>query len=144
MMIKLLTTQIDKYWELIKFTIANVDDVEKAHLPAYLNSILHDLLSDKAQCFFRIDPETRKVYTVVITRIEEDPISKVKKFIMQSVYSFRVANIDIREMERDFLKDFARERGCSYVVFKSPYRIAWELGKSMGFKEIHRTFMLKI
>lgn len=144
MMIKLLSTQIPDYWEIIKFTIANVDEVEKMYLPAYLNSILHDLLSDKAQCFFRLDPETRKIYTVVITRIEEDKISGFKTFVMQSVYSFRVADLETREMERDFLKDFAINRGCSCVVFKSPNKIAWDLGESMGFEEIHRTYMYRL
>ena len=105
MMIRLLSTQIPEYWEIIKFTIANVDDVDKQNLPAYFNKTLHDLLSDKAQCFFRLDPDTRNIYTVVITRIDEDVISGNKTFVMKSVYSFRVADLATREMERDFLKD---------------------------------------
>lgn len=144
MMIRLLSTQIPQYWEIIKFTIANVDDVKKQNLMAYLNSILHDLLSDKAQCFFRLNPETREIFTVVITRIDEDKISGDKTFVMQSVYSFRVADLSTREMERDFLKDFAIERGCSCIVFKSPHKIAWELGEAVGFKEIHRTYMYRL
>lgn len=144
MLIKLLSIEIPKYWEIIKFTVKNVDNVEEENLQAYLNNILNDLLSDKAQCFFRIDPQKRLVYTVVITRIEQDKFSSKKSLIMQSVYSFRPADKQTREKERDFLKEFAKREGCSFVIFKSPYKIAWELGLEMGFKEIHRTFMYSI
>jgi len=141
MMIRLLPNQIPEYWEIIKFTIANVDDYDKENLPAYLNGILHNLLSDKQQCFFRLDSETRKIFTVVITRLAEDPISAKKTFFMDSAYSFRPADLKKREMERDFLREFAINQGCSSIIFKSPHRLAWDLGLSVGFKEIHRTFM---
>jgi len=144
MMLKLLSNQIPDYWEVIKHTISNTDAVEDQNLPGYLNNLLHDLLSDKAQCFFRIDPESRKIYTVVVTRIEENRLSGYKTFIMQSVFSFEAEDIKKRELERDFLKDFAKRRECSSIVFKSPHPAAWKLGKAMGFKEIHRAYMYQL
>jgi len=141
MIIKLLSTQIPEHWELIKFTIVSVDDVEKKHLQPYLNEILNDLLSDKAQCFFRIDQEQRKVLTVFIVQTEGNKVTGERIFLFRNLYAFDLAQNSDWERYRDFFIQFAKKQGCTSMMFRANLRRAWELGEMLGFEEDHRAYV---
>lgn len=144
MLIKLLSIQVPQYWDIIKFAIANVDDFEIEDLPAHLNGILHDLLSDKAQCFVKINPEDRKVVTLFVTRIEFEKISDKKYLNIQSIYAFAPSTDEEWLEIAKFLGDFGRNNGCDTMIFRSRQPRAWELGRILGFKENYRSFIYKL
>ena len=137
--IKLLPAQVPVYWELIKYIVVKVDEVDDKDLQPYLNELLHSLLNNKAQCFLELD-DGRNVVGVCITRFMADKITGEKYLLIQNAYSFQTADNETRKQSFDFLKEFAKKEQCSYMSFKSGNKRMWELGRLAGFKEKTRVF----
>jgi hypothetical protein len=141
--IRLLPAQITKFWEIIKFAATKADRVEQENLPYYLNELLHSLLSDKAQCFFKLD-ENRVLTSVIITKILIDKNSNKKYLSIECLYSFK--RVDNQEWVDtfDILKKFAKSEKCEYISGISNNKRAWEIGELGGFRELNRKFILKV
>jgi hypothetical protein len=106
--IKLLPAQIPQQWELIKFVVVRVDEVNDKDLQPYLNELLHVLLNGKAQCFLGLS-EKRNITGVWITRLMIDKITGEKYLFAQILYSFKFVDDESRKQEIDFIKEFARK-----------------------------------
>lgn len=143
MLIRLLSEQVPAFWETIKFVAANADEVDQKDLPAYLNELLHALLSDKAQCFVRLDGD-RKLLALTITRVLGNKVSGESYLLIQCVYSFQAVDPDMWREDREFLENFARQSKCSYISFSSRNEKIWKVGEHAGFKEVSRTYQYKI
>ena len=139
MLIKLLSTQIPQTWEVIKFAVTRVDEVDPENLQPYLNELLHALLSDKAQCFVRLNKD-RIIIALYITRIRADKITGKKYLFIQNVYSFKTVIDETWTQDANLLKEFAKKEKCSYLSFYSRNKRIWELGEMAGFKEKYRVF----
>ena len=137
--IKLLPAQVVQHWELVKYIVVKVDEVDEKDLQPYLNELLHSLLNGKAQCFLGLD-EKRNVTGVWITRLMIDKITGEKYLFAQALYSFKFIDDENRKQEIDFIKEFARKEQCSYISFRSRNKRIWEIGELNNFQEKFRTF----
>jgi len=143
MIVKLLADQIPDFWDAIKFSVVQADEIDEKDMPYYLNELLHALLSDKAQCFVRID-EKRVLQALLITRVLVDKIKGGKYLYLQSMYSWKFQNIDVWMQDFPYLKAFAEKEQCQYLSTNSCNSAVWKLIEQIGFKERTRVFNIKI
>lgn len=143
MITKLLASQIPTFWENIKFAAVQVDGVKKEDQRQYLNELLHALLNEKAQCWVRTDDQ-KSLDALLITRILLDKITGRKYILFQCLYSFKVVASEVWDVEFEFVKQFALNEQCSYILFNSTNRKIWEIAECVGFKEKYRTFVFDL
>ena len=143
MIIKLLPNQIPFFWEAIKFATKQADEVESNNMQPYFNELLHALLSNKAQCYVYLNND-RILVGLLITRLKIDRITKDKFLFMQSVYTWESLEDQIWRRAYDITRLFAIKEGCKYLSFNSRNPNIWSRTEKLGFKEITRTFSLKI
>lgn len=141
--IKLLPAQIPTYWELLKFVVVTVDEVNEKDLQPYLNELLHALLNNKAQCFLELN-ENRNIVSVCISRFMVNKVTGEKYLFLQNAYAFKADGDEVRKQFLDFLKDFARKEQCAYLSFTSRNKRIWLLGEMAGFKEKVRVFEFRL
>jgi len=143
MIIKLTPVQVAEYWELVKFGLIYGDLVPEDHRQVVLNETLQALLSEKAQCFFRLDAEHR-VIALMITRIQISKISGDQFLFIQCIYSFR--KVENREWEADwkYIRDFASVAKCAYIDAESANPAIFQILKNLGAKELYRTYRFKV
>lgn len=143
MIIKLLSVQIPKYFEVIKYAVSTVDEVDKEDLQPYLIELLHALLSDKAQCWVRLDDE-RTIIALLITRIRTNKITAKKSLYLQSIFSYRKVPLNIWQKDFNMLVQFAKQEGCKNITFDSRNPRIWEITTSFGCQEQYRSFAYKL
>lgn len=143
MIIKILSTQIPVFWENIKFCATQADEINSEDLPVYLNDLLHSLLSDKSQCFIRLD-ENRVLIALMITRIESNKINGAKSLQIRCLYSFKHVSGNQWGAEFEFIRKFAEKEDCKSITFDTRIEKIAQLGQLIGFKEVHKSFELKL
>lgn len=141
--IKLLPIQIPFMWETLKFVATKADEVDKKELQPYLNELLHALLSDKAQCFVRLD-EKRTLLALLITKIMGNKRTGEKYLYIQCLYSFQLVDDSIWRKDMIFIRQFADKEKCSYISFDSRNTKVQEIGRMLGFEEVNRNFSMKL
>jgi hypothetical protein len=143
MFIKLLAKQIPDVWESIKFAATKVDSISEKDAPLYLNRLLAMLLSDKAQCFIRLDEE-RQLIALVITLITIDEITGVKALLIKCLYSFQGVQIEEWAKDLEYIKMFARNNGCFKIITFSNSQRVFEIANEIGFIERYRSFGMEV
>ena len=143
MIIKLLSSQIPAFWESIKFTVKEADEVDEKDLQPYLNELLHALLNDTAQCFVRLD-DNRVLTAMLISRILGDKVTGEKYLFLQCLYSWQRQPDEVWQQDTDFVRQFAINSGCKYLSFTSRNEAMFKLGEKLGFTEKYRTFDCRI
>ena len=132
------------HWELIKFGAIKAEAVHEKDLPDYLLELLHDLLSNNAQCYFRLDPETREVLGLGVTKFLFDRITKRKTLLIRSVYSFKRISRSVWDEARDLVYDMAQEEGCEEVAFSTANERLGELAAEYGYRKQYSTYMYEL
>jgi len=143
MIIKLLPNQIPFFWEAIKFATKQADEVESNNMQPYFNELLHALLSNKAQCYVYLNND-RILVGLLITRLKIDRITKDKFLFIQAVYAWRLLSDQVWRDTYNMVRSFATNEDCKYLLFNSSNPAIWGRTEKLGFKEITRTFSLKI
>src|SRR4030065_2714353 len=139
MVIKLLPNQVPKIWDAIKFAAANADRINEKDLPLYLNRLLAALLSEKAQCFLRLD-EGRQLLAVAITRLIQDEITGEKSLFLNCLYSFKRVPAEEWRADQKVLVDFAKRQGCKKMIAFSNSEKVFKMATAHGFSERYRCF----
>ena len=144
MIIKITPDQVTKNWEMIKYALVHGDLLDEAHRQAVLNEVLHALLSETAQCFFRLDSKNRQIIAIMITRIKVSNRNLDKYLYIQCIFSFR--QVDIIEWQTDwnYIKFFAGDNKCKYIQADSINHKIIQLMNNLGASEIYRTFKYTI
>ena len=143
MILKLLSIQVPQFWEVIKFAVTQADEVDQQDLQPYLDELLHALLSDKAQCFVRLD-EKRTLTALLITKIMGNKRTGGKCLYLQCLYSFQLVDDSVWRKDMIFIRQFADKEKCSYISFDSRNKKIQEMGEMLGFKEVNRKFSMKL
>lgn len=144
MIIKLLSTQIPKFWDIIKFVIVKIHSISKEDIPIVLNKALAELLADNYQCFLKLDEEGNSVEVVVITQIIVDKFTAVKSLSLECLYSFKLQEDWTKFFT--FVKEFGKSQGCidkegNIIVYGySSNPRAQVLMEQLGFIEMLRTY----
>jgi len=139
MFVKLLPAQIPTFWETIKFGCQKADVLTPDNYQAYFNELLHALLSDKAQCFVRLNDD-RKIIGVLVTRVLGNKISGNKYLLLQSAYSFDSRPQDVWIEDLKVVGVFAKEMGCKSITFETSNPRIVELALNSGFREKSRSY----
>lgn len=142
MILKLLSIQIPDYWETIKYAVIKADEIEDKNIQSYLNQLLNDLLSDKAQCMVRIDSEHKEIIALMVTRFMINKITDQKYLNMQCMYAFKNVSNEEWQKDFDFIRNFAKSENCEYVNFFSRNPKIWKITETIGFKEVNREFRI--
>ena len=144
MIIKLLSKQIPTFWDVIKSAAVGADEIAEEHLQPYLNELLQELLSDKAQCFVHLD-ENRILIKLMVTEILGNKVTGEKYLDMKLLYSFKpTTNDDVWREEFAVINEFAIKEQCVYICGRSRNPRVWEITKFLGFKETNRSFKMKV
>jgi uncharacterized protein (UPF0262 family) len=136
MFYKALPNKIPVIWDLIKFAMQKSnnfkDDKESS---AYLNELLHALLSGSAQCFIRSDENNEKIKTVIISRIIVHNITKEKYLLIQNYYAFKKSSPEEWQNNMNFSIEFAKKNGCDRIIVESSNPKIIDLASHFGYKE---------
>lgn len=143
MAIKLTSDQIPTFWEAIKFASVNADSIDKQYVGRYLNRLLYQLLSGKAQCFVRLD-EHRQLQALAIAKINEDEITDEKSLFIACLYSFE--KVDVRFWQDDIrlLKKYAEKKGCTTITCWTISDKVAQLCESIGMQYRMKSFSMNI
>lgn len=142
MIIKLVEKNIVDLWDSIKFACDKADCLGP-NKQAYFNSLLNDLLSNKAQCFVRVNSD-KIIETIIISRIMIDKLYEERFLHIHCVYSWTIKSPDKWKEDFDFIKRFAVREKCSYISTTSTKERAQELAEMLGMRDSIRTFILRI
>lgn len=143
MIVKLLPAQIPTLWESIKFCAVQANEIAEESTAAYLNQLLQSLLSDKTQCFIRLD-DKRILIALMLTGIEIDKITEKSQFCIKCIYSFKKVIDSAWTTEYEFVKNFAKKANCDSIIFDTRNEEIMRLGRLVGFVETRRSFEFKL
>ena len=143
MIVKLLPKQIPFFWDAIKFSAVRSDEVKGEAVQPYLTELLHALLSDKAQCFVRLD-EKRTLLGILITRVVVNKITGAKYLLLQNLFSWLQQDDDVWISDYMYVKKFAESEECRYISLSTGNPVIFELANRLGFKEQSRTYTVKM
>lgn len=143
MFIRLLSADIPRYWELIKFACVKAEEVDAKVMPAYLHDLLVALMSDKAQAWIRVD-ENREIVLICVTRILFNAQQDEKYLYMQVGYSWKRLPNNVWFRDFNILKEFGKQVGCSYIGTMSRNSRVWELMLTAKFVESTRIFAYRL
>lgn len=146
MVIRLPSTQVSEYWEVIKHCLIAVDEVAEKDRQHYLNQRLQALLSDKEQCFLRMEDErnedgNRTLIALMVTELTENDNNGKKRLYVRCLFSFKRVSLEVWQKEFPLLLAFAQKTECADITFNSRNPKVWEIALACGFKEQHRSFI---
>ncbi len=102
-MIRIVSTQIPKFWEVIKYAALNSAQVYEEYQTTYCVNLLIDLLSGKKECF--IVKENSNIAVVLLLSFYIDRYIDKPGIIIDNIYSFtKNARRFFPEIERDLFK----------------------------------------
>lgn len=139
MIIKLIPKQIPIFWDTIKYTCKEADALRQANYQPYFNELLHALLSDKAQCYVRLDKE-RVIIGVLVTRFYGNKVTGEKELKLQSAYSFKPEPQEVWQKDFATILDIALKTNCTKITFETSNPQLSSLGLSVGCKEVSRSY----
>lgn len=143
MVTKLLPSQIPCLWEAIKFASISTDGIPLKDQPLYLNRLLAALLSEKAQCFVRLD-DSRMLMALVITRLIFDEVTGEKSLFINSLYSFKSVIDEQWVSDIEIMRKFAIDNECRKIITYSNNPRIFDIVKLLGFGERFRCFIVDL
>ena len=143
MLVRLLPNQIPLVWEAIKYTIVQVELVQEKDYQNVFNYVIKSLLSDKAQCWVRLNDE-RRIVCLMLTEIQANKMTGAKTLVPRVLYSWRPTGNDEWMRDIEELKIFARKVECSEIVVESASPRMWDIYTLGGFKEKTRKYTFEV
>jgi len=143
MIIRLISTQIPQFWNIIKYGAVRADGVQKDHNEFYLNELLLNLLNDKSQCFIRLSSE-RIVQAVMVTRISYNKLTGKKYLFFQNLFSFSLVSDNEWQSDFIFMCKYAKQAGCERVSFETSNSRIVELTTRLGCQESFKTLSFNL
>jgi len=138
-LIKLIPKQIPIFWDTIKYSCKQADALHQENYQPYFNELLHALLSDKAQCFVRLN-EKRVILGVLVTRFLGNKVTGEKELRLQSAYSFQSEPQEVWQKDFGVILDIALKTNCTKITFETSNPRLASLGTSVGCKEVSRLY----
>ena len=142
-MILLTPDQIPRFWEVIKFAAIKSNYIEEEFKERYLNRLLYQLLSGKAQCFIRLDKD-RKLQMIGLTKIIVDDVIDDKTLFAIGLYSFEKVSNEIWLDDVEELRRFALASKCKSVSAWTVNSKVVDLLKGLGFEDRFKVLTLNI
>ena len=144
MTIKLIATQVPDFWELIKYSLEQVERIGDVYADKTYNMLLAELLSDKAQCFIVYDDSGEMIKAVCLTVIFHDVIRDVKTLHIRSLYAFKASSNDTWKDEFEVVKEFALSEGCSRITLETSNPKVRSIAKHFGAVEVSTNMLVEV
>jgi len=148
MIIKLTPHQIPEYWEVIKYGVASAERRTKEDLPYYLNQVLYELLSGKAQCYFVLEKETKIIKALIVNRIVKNLINGKSILYGEYLYAFQSSNIKEYVNLVKLSCEFAKQNGCETFEFYSSNPTIWKIVEQTTLKfnltNVERKYVVEV
>lgn len=144
MTVRLLSIQISKFWELIKYALSQVERFgsDDEALGVY-NRVFASLLNDKSQCFILYNSD-QEVRAVCITEIFEDFITTKRSLNVRCLYAFKVTSDAEWQEGFKLIRQLAKDSKCSKITFQTSNARIKHIGQVIGFKEISTNMLLEV
>ena len=143
MFVKLLPNQVVTYWKAIKFAAVKAEQVADGNKQLFLNRLLQDLLSSKAQCFVRLDDD-RQIKSILITRIVLDGLTGERILFINTLYGFNYTPIEVWKEDYNDIEEFAKLNRCKKIVTWTSNSRICDIVTEIGFQERTRSFMMEV
>lgn len=143
MHIRIQSDQVPLVWDAIKLASVRSNSIDDKYAPSYLNTLLCNLLSGKAQCFVRLS-EKRELLAVAITKVVADDITGVRSLIVESLYSFKPADTSIWQEGIDLIRKFAEVSECSFITTYSRTDRVCDLVESIGMNKHSTRYTMEV
>jgi len=142
MLLKLLPTQISRYWDLVKIAVhgslpPGTITPEREHF------LLQSLMEGKGQVWVVPGDSTgSRVRAMLITTDYTDDITQTKDFLVYATYSFIPVPDEIWKRVEEDLQKIAKAAGCDRIVAFTDEPRVIELMELFGYDSSYR-FMVK-
>ena len=143
MIIKLMPQQVPALWEAIKLAAVQSNEISGAAITPFLHRLLQTLLSEKAQCFVRLD-DARTLLSLMITSIIVNPFTGQRELVVRCFYSFRMMTEEDTREGTMLLKEFAKTQECDLVSSQSRHPRIWQLAQDHGWREHSRRYIYEV
>lgn len=135
--------QIPQMWESIKYSAVSASYVEEEFRERFLNRLLYQLLSSKAQCFVRFD-EDRKLQAIALTKVEIDEIRDERSLFVMSLYSFVKVDDNTWKSDIEVLKRYAKKLRCKFITAWATSEKASNLVTMIGMRKRFNSFVMEV
>lgn len=115
MIVQLQPDQIVAFWDTIRHSTLVANKVAKEHEQNFINGVLENLLSGKAQAWvgYTINDEGHKIfYALGLTVHQEDVLSGLRMLCLHTLYAFRPIPKELLEDMLPKLKEYAKTSNC--------------------------------
>lgn len=134
MVLKVLSTNIIKFWDLIKFAVNQVEKIGTNNDVVY-NKLLASLLSDKAQCIVVFD-NVGEVKSLCIVEIRHCELSATQELYIRCLYAFKVASTDEWVRYFNYIVELARVEKCNKITFSTSNPRIKSIANKLGAIEV--------
>ena len=137
MIIKLLPEQVVKFWDMLRYAIAETFMPRNSCTNEHLRYILAGLLSGKIQCWmaFKDVEGQRKFIGFVVTRIGSDPAIGELTLFIDSIYAFQTVPEEIMFSCQSILERFAVKNNCKAIAAMTEADRIATLAKRNGYSQ---------
>lgn len=143
MLIKLQPTQIQHYWESIKFSAIKADMIEEKDILPYSVQLLLDLLNGNVQCIMAIN-EKNEIKQILLIEFIYNEIYKKKYMVFKTLYSF-THNTDQDWVESaDKVYRYAKKEKCNAILMTSANPLAIKVAEICNMKEQSKNYILNL
>ena len=141
--VKLISTQIVDFWELIKYALNQVERIGDIESDGIYNRLFAALLNDRSQCFVAYDDD-KAISAICITSLEYDEIRDRSLLRIRCLYAFKSAHNDMWSKEFEIIKEFARSEKCSKIIFETANPKIKAIVKSIGAIEVSTNMVVEV
>lgn len=144
MTLKVLSVQIVKFWDLIKYALAQVERIgnDDDALGIY-NRLFASLLSDKAQCFISYDSD-ENIRALCLTEIIHDEVLNIKTLHIRCLYAFKSADNATWVQDFETIKSMAIAEKCNNITFETSNPKIKSIARDIGAVEVSTNFKLEV
>lgn len=143
MLIKLLPTQIEPYWELIKYAGIQADGVKEGAIPEYCIDLLLGLLNGRIECILSVDKESR-VQRILLISFYFDIVNQKKQMIFRAAFAFVRCPADVWDEEARIIFQYAKKRGCEMAFFTTSNKMIEKLAERYGMQECSKSYSIHL
>lgn len=135
MVIRLLSVQVPKFWEIIKYAIAQVEKIGDDESLGIYNRLFAALLADKAQCFIAYNSD-ESVKAVCITEYRVDLFTNIKTLHIRCLYAFSPASNEEWHSKFEHITKLAKDGNCQSITFDTSNPRIRAIVKDLGAVEV--------
>jgi hypothetical protein len=138
MISKIMPSQIDSVWNVIKYAACKADEVDEKDTRQYNLNLLYDLLNEKVICY--LSHYDGKVHRVGLFSFVQNPITNENGIYFKCLYSFVHGDLDVFREELKILWKSFKDKNYKYISTTTNNERVIELCKQFDFSKISTNY----